>query len=104
MLNFLITRSFQLKSIVKANNTLSGFFGDPTVSTVVHVLLRLYTLVFMGWCLMPFALLKFDRYWGAFSNVYHVGSLTFLLWPVVYAPILRLVFRKSKKEEKERTE
>ncbi|XP_064214490.1 lysophospholipid acyltransferase 5 [Tribolium castaneum] len=90
----------EVKSIVNNNAQLSEFFSRPGVGLVVKIFLRIYTFVFMGWCLMPFALLKFEKYWAAFSGVSHVGSIFFLLWPVVYGPILKAVFKRDKKKER----
>ncbi|XP_023018791.2 lysophosphatidylcholine acyltransferase 3 protein nessy [Leptinotarsa decemlineata] len=85
-----------LKSIVKSNETLTRFFDIPQLQLPLQIILRIYTFVFMGWCLLPFALLHFHSYMKAFANVDYIGAVLFLLWPIVYAPILRLIFKKTK--------
>ncbi|XP_060533674.1 lysophospholipid acyltransferase 5 [Cylas formicarius] len=85
----------EVKSIVKSNERLSRFFRDPNVKLVRNLVLRLYTFVFMGWSLLPFALLTWQRYWIAFANCNYAGFLLFWLWPIVYAPLLRFVFAKD---------
>ncbi|RZB54390.1 lysophospholipid acyltransferase 5 [Asbolus verrucosus] len=87
----------EVKSIVKSNAALSNFFARSSVLLVVNLLLRLYTFIFMGWCLLPFALLTFDRYWTAFSSVYHIGTILFVLWPILYSPILKIIFKRGSK-------
>jgi lysophospholipid acyltransferase 5 len=90
-----------VKTIVNSNSQLREFFANPTVTLVVNLLLRIYTFVLMGWCLMPFALLKFDRYWAGFSAANHVGSILFLVWPIVYSPIVKTLFPKDRKSRSE---
>ncbi|XP_018561683.1 lysophospholipid acyltransferase 5 isoform X1 [Anoplophora glabripennis] len=87
-----------IKSIVKSNAKLSQFFSSPKVQLPLQILLRVYTFVFMGWCLLPFSLLQFDRYWKAFRNVNCVGIILFGLWPVVYSPILRFALKGAKRD------
>ncbi|KAG5887089.1 hypothetical protein JTB14_018257 [Gonioctena quinquepunctata] len=91
----------ELKSIVKSNGTLSNFFESPQLQLPLQIILRIYTFVFMGWCLLPFALLHFHSYMKAFANVNYVGAILFLLWPIVYAPLLRLIFKKTKRDRTE---
>ncbi|XP_066149249.1 lysophospholipid acyltransferase 5 [Euwallacea fornicatus] len=85
-----------LQSIIKSSETLTAFFGHPVVKSGMHILLRLYTFVFMGWFLLPFTYLQFPKYWRAFSNCSYIGFLVFYLWPVLYRPILRKVIKKKK--------
>lgn len=62
----------------------------------LQIVLRLYTFTFMGWCLMPFGLLQFHRYWRAFGNVNYVGILLFVAWPVIYSPLVKLILKNTK--------
>lgn len=58
--------------------------------------------MFMGWCLVPFALLRYDRYWKAFGAVNYVGIILFGVYPFAYGPLLRVLLKKKKpQEEKE---
>lgn len=86
-----------LQSLIKANDNLQTFFNHPIVKPLVHIVLRLYTFVFMGWSLLPFAYLQFPRYWKAFSNCSYAGFFVFYLWPVLYGPVLRKLIGKKKK-------
>ncbi|KAJ8950775.1 hypothetical protein NQ318_011268 [Aromia moschata] len=85
-----------IKSIVKSNEKLSNFFSSSTVQLPLQILLRVYTFVFMGWCLLPFALLNFERYWKAFGNASYVGIMLFVMWPLLYAPILKYFLKKKR--------
>ncbi|KAJ8921187.1 hypothetical protein NQ315_013659 [Exocentrus adspersus] len=85
-----------IKSIVKNNATLANLFGSAKIQLPLQILLRIYTFVFMGWCLLPFSLLKFERYWTAFRNVNYVGIILFGLWPFIYSPILKYLLNQRK--------
>ncbi|CAG9818687.1 unnamed protein product [Phaedon cochleariae] len=85
-----------IKSLVKSNETLTKFFALPQLQTPIQVVLRIYTFVLMGWCLLPFALFDFRSYLQAFANCSYVGVIVFCFWPIIYAPILKLVFKKNK--------
>ncbi|KAJ8976349.1 hypothetical protein NQ317_015220 [Molorchus minor] len=85
-----------VKSIVKSNESLSKFFSSDHLQLPLQIILRLYTFVFMGWSLLPFALLSFDRYWKAFGNANYSGIILFVMWPIVYAPILRYFLKDNR--------
>ncbi|CAH2006618.1 unnamed protein product [Acanthoscelides obtectus] len=86
-----------IKSIIKSDERLTKFFSDPRLQLPINIILRLYTFIFMGWCLLSFGLLQFNRYMLAYKNVNYVGIILFVLWPIVYAPIIRFVLKKFKK-------
>ncbi|CAH0549779.1 unnamed protein product [Brassicogethes aeneus] len=83
-----------IKSIVGKNETLSSIFYSEQAKIPLQIALRLYTFVFMGWCLIPFGLLQFGRYWRGFSNCSWVGAILFCLWPVAWSPLLRMALKK----------
>ncbi|KAK4878022.1 hypothetical protein RN001_010528 [Aquatica leii] len=84
-----------LKSIIKSNAKATAFFERPAVKIAVFILLRIYTFVFMGWCLLPFALLTYDRYWHVFRALNHIGFVIFCLYPIVYGPLLRMLLKSK---------
>lgn len=86
---------FQIKSIVHSNEKLSWFFASPALQLPLQIVLRIYTFLFMGWCLLPFGLLQFGRYMVAFKNVNYVGAILFLLYPFIYSPVLKYFFKKK---------
>ncbi|CAG9768114.1 unnamed protein product [Ceutorhynchus assimilis] len=88
-----VERDFQ--SFVKSNKAVSAFFANPLVKPVCKVLLHMYTFVFMGWSLLPLVYLQFPRYWRAYSNCGYSGFILWYLWPLLYAPLLRKIFKKS---------
>lgn len=42
----------------------------------------------MGWCLVPFVMLKYHKYWHMYWTVYHMGFVVFLPWPL-YKPLVK---------------
>ncbi|XP_044762922.1 lysophospholipid acyltransferase 5 [Coccinella septempunctata] len=85
-----------VKSIVKSNKKLTQFFDNALVDIVVKFLLRIYTFVFMGFCLVPFALLTFEKYWIVMKSINYSGVILFGLYPFVFGPLLRAALRESK--------
>lgn len=86
------------KSVVNKNEKLVDFFSHGPASITWEILIRTYTFIFMGWCLAPFVLLKFPRYWHVFGNVYYSGFLFFLPWAFVYRPIVKAIVGKSSRD------
>ncbi|KAB0798109.1 hypothetical protein PPYR_09102 [Photinus pyralis] len=87
-----------VRQIVKSNQEVSKFLQRPAVSLILTLLQRVYTFVFMGWCLLPFALLKFERYWLVFGSVNYVGLLFFLPYPILYRYILKKLLKTTKRD------
>lgn len=51
----------------------------------------------MGWCLVPFVMLKFHKYWHMYSTVYYMGFIVFLLWPL-YKQLVKLIIVDNRTE------
>lgn len=71
-----------LEPKLERNKTVRKLLDDPKMMPLVWMVLKAYTLVFMGYCLVPFALLSFSKWWQVYSSVYFVGHLFFGLWPL----------------------
>lgn len=87
-----------VKQIVKSNAEMTNYLRRPAVSVALTLLLRVYTFVFMGWCLLSFALLTFERYWLAYGSVNYIGLLFFLLYPILYRYILKNLLKATKRD------
>ncbi|GJQ83403.1 nes [Trypoxylus dichotomus] len=86
-----------LVTTLKTNTGLWAFLTENAmVSLMIHILLRIYTFVFMGWCLLPFVLLTFDRYWRAYGAVNYMGMILYLPWPILYGPVLKKLIGRKK--------
>ncbi|GLV38357.1 nessy [Carabus blaptoides fortunei] len=85
-----------LRTMIEKHEKVVNFFRTPGISHALYFVLRCYTFLFMGWCLAPFVLLKFPKYYQIYSSVYFIGFIFFLPWPIVYKPIVKLALGKSK--------
>lgn len=61
---------------------------------LLYVLLKTYTIVFMGWSLIPFDVKVFSKWWGLYASLYFSGFIIFLPWGFVYKPLLIKVLKK----------
>ncbi|XP_050313529.1 lysophospholipid acyltransferase 5 [Anthonomus grandis grandis] len=85
-----------LQSIIKSNQTLREIFSNPIAKILLMVVLRIYTFVGMGWSVLPFVYLQYPKYLKAFHNCSYSGFIIWYLWPIIYAPLLRMAFKKTK--------
>lgn len=88
-----------IKPIFNSNEKISSFLQQKPVAIALHILLRVYTFVFMGWCLLPFVLLTYDRYLKAYAAVYYMGVIIFVPWPFLYGPLLRMLIGQRVKKD-----
>ncbi|KAF0297208.1 Lysophospholipid acyltransferase 5 [Amphibalanus amphitrite] len=58
----------------------------------VELVLRLYTVVFLGYSCIPFVAVVRRRWWPLFKSVYLCGHLFFLTWPLI-VPAIHHVMR-----------
>lgn len=63
------------------------------------ILLKLYVLCMFGYCIVPFALLSFDRYTQAYGRIYWLGHIVYLGW-FPLAPFVFKALPRKKAEEK----
>lgn len=90
-----------VKNLIISNPDVSNFLQKPSVSIVVNILLRIYTFVFMGWCLLPFALLTAERYWSVFGSVNYIGLIFFCPYAFTYKIILTKLLKTNKPSHKD---
>ncbi|RVE43584.1 hypothetical protein evm_011768 [Chilo suppressalis] len=85
----------EFESIVSKTSTYqrlwASYFKYP-----LYFLLKMYTIVFMGWSLVPFDVKVFSKWWTVYSALYFSGYIFFLPWAFVYKPILVYFIRKPK--------
>lgn len=76
---------------------------NPVGHAVFWILLKLYTIVGMGWCLAPLALLTLERWWAVYKASWLFGFVLWLPWPL-YKPLLKsLLLTKSKSSAAEKS-
>ncbi|XP_048005039.1 lysophospholipid acyltransferase 5 [Leguminivora glycinivorella] len=77
-----------LESILMKHEFYHTMWSNNIVQYVLYAVLKLYTIVFMGWSLVPFDLKSFSKWWNIYSSLYFSGFFLFLPWPFVYKPLL----------------
>lgn len=86
----IVSRSPRLSSILRSPNT--------AVKITKYILLKLYVLVFFSYCIVPFAVIKWDLANQAFSEVYYIGHVLYFGWLFAY-PLYKYLTKKSRKVE-----
>ncbi|KAF2366493.1 Membrane bound O-acyl transferase MBOAT [Trinorchestia longiramus] len=104
-LEFLVTffeRS--VESLLKKYPKCQEHLDLPFVKPIRLVFMKCYLMVFFGYCLAPFVLLKSHRWWVFFKSTYFMGHILFGGW-VLYRPLvvmaLDAVYGKPVKEKKD---
>lgn len=69
---------------------LSADYTSPLVRWPLQLLLRCYTLVFLGYSCVPFVCVVRRRWWPVLSAVYWSGHILFSSWPLL-VPLIHLV-------------
>ncbi|XP_068621990.1 lysophospholipid acyltransferase 5 [Battus philenor] len=59
----------------------------------MYILLKMYTIIFMGWSLIPFDLKIISKWWSIYSSLYFSGFVIFLPWAFIYKPLLKHAFK-----------
>lgn len=92
----------KMEAVVGRYPRLQEQLDAPIVKPVRLVLMKLYLMVFMGYCLAPFCLLKSFRWWRFFKSTYFMGHVFFgsihLTAPLL-KKILDQVYGKPKKQK-----
>ncbi|XP_055858144.1 lysophospholipid acyltransferase 5 [Episyrphus balteatus] len=58
--------------------------NSKACKVISFVLLKIYNIMFMGWCLIPFILLSYDRYMYVYSTLGYYGFVMLASWLIVY--------------------
>ncbi|XP_029170984.1 lysophospholipid acyltransferase 5 [Nylanderia fulva] len=62
------------------------------------IFLKLYTFVFMGYCLISFVLLSYSRYNQVYASIYYCGHVFFLFSALLAPYIKRLLCERNERE------
>ncbi|XP_077295986.1 lysophosphatidylcholine acyltransferase 3 protein nessy [Arctopsyche grandis] len=89
-----------LENMVDRSHILDGLLNNPLFIVIKFIILKLYVTIFMGYCLIPFTVLSFYKWWPVYQSLYFSGFVLFLPWLFLYKPILRLVLKPKKIETK----
>ncbi|XP_069365186.1 lysophospholipid acyltransferase 5 isoform X2 [Maniola hyperantus] len=61
---------------------------------VMYALLKVYTIVFMGWSLGPFDLKVYTKWFPLYASLYFSGFIIFLPWGFAYKPLVVKLIKK----------
>lgn len=79
------------------------FFRDlnnnPIAKIPLWIVCKYYQLFMFAWCITPFILLSFSRWFQVYSSVYFAGFVIYLGWPAVY-PVLKSLVGNSRLDTK----
>lgn len=84
------------ESIVDKSQILNNLSNNAIFKVIKFVILKFYVTVFMGYCLIPFSLLSFSKWWPVYKSLYFSGFILFFPWVFLYKPVLRLVLKPKK--------
>lgn len=95
----------QVEPIFARNEKLQQLLQQqPLLRALVFVALKYYTIVWAGWCLVPFVFLSFHKWWHIYTVVRFSGFILFISGNIFLAPILRAVLPRSSSTAKGKTE
>ncbi|KAL4717588.1 hypothetical protein ACJJTC_000737 [Scirpophaga incertulas] len=84
----------EFEYIISSTNIYKRMWANTYVKYFVYFILKLYTLVFMGWSLVPFDVKVFSKWWEVYANLYFSGFILFVPWAFVYKRIV-LALKKA---------
>ncbi|XP_075990540.1 lysophosphatidylcholine acyltransferase 3 protein nessy [Anticarsia gemmatalis] len=84
----IIVMEKDLESILNRTDFYHKMWNNNAVKYVLYIILKTYTIVFMGWSLAPFDVKSLSKWWRVYSSLYFSGFLLFLPWAFVYKPLV----------------
>ncbi|KAL7023429.1 hypothetical protein ACKWTF_012608 [Chironomus riparius] len=78
----------EIEPMFKKNPKFVEFSKKFYVQVIIWLILKLYTFVIAGYCLIPFVFLSFYKWWAIYKKLYFFGFIVILPMPL-YAEIVR---------------
>ncbi|XP_053624462.1 lysophospholipid acyltransferase 5-like [Plodia interpunctella] len=78
----------ELESILKKTIIYEKMWSNVFIKYLMYIFLKMYTIIFMGWSLVPFDVKVYSKWLNVYSSLYFSGFLLFLPWAFVYKPLL----------------
>ncbi|XP_073951820.1 lysophosphatidylcholine acyltransferase 3 protein nessy [Choristoneura fumiferana] len=90
----------EFESILVKSDIYQKMWSNNIIQYILYAVLKLYSIVFMGWSLVPFDLKVYPKWWAIYSSLYFSGFVLFVPWAFVYKPLLikGLKYLKTKPE------
>lgn len=93
----------QFENIIQKLDLYDRMWSNDVAKCVLYVLLKVYTIVFMGWSLVPFDVKVFSKWWSIYYSLYFSGFILFLPWAFVHKPLILSAIKKFKLHSKDRS-
>lgn len=87
-----------MEPVFSRSEKFQAFASTAYGSLLIWITLKLYTIVGMGWCLAPLAMLSAAKWWTFYQSLWFFGFILWLPWPI-YKPLLKQLLGSSKKAE-----
>ncbi|XP_013179414.1 PREDICTED: lysophospholipid acyltransferase 5 [Papilio xuthus] len=78
----------EFESIISKTAIYHEMWQNKFARYILYVILKIYTIVFMGWSLVPFDVKVISKWWSIYSSLYFSGFIIFLPWGFAYKPLL----------------
>jgi lysophospholipid acyltransferase 5 len=90
--------------LFKKNPKFQEFYNSSIwPQIVVFLILKAYTFVIAGYCLIPFVYLSFHKWWAIYKRFYFIGHIIIvpmsILWKPLIVKFMKIYFPFDKKEE-----
>lgn len=83
----------------KKNPKFQEFSKQLYVQVIIWLILKLYTFVIAGYCLVPFVFLSFYKWWAIYKKLYFFGFIVILpmpIWAKVVGQAVKIFFPLDK--------
>ncbi|KAG5670521.1 hypothetical protein PVAND_000779 [Polypedilum vanderplanki] len=94
----------EIEPVFKKNPKLQAFLQQGFMPIVVWLILKTYTFVIAGYCLIPFVYLSFYKWWPIYKKFYFFGHIVIFPMSIVWKPlivkIVKIYFPLDKEDKK----
>ncbi|KAL7645692.1 UNVERIFIED_CONTAM: hypothetical protein RMT77_002569 [Armadillidium vulgare] len=80
----------RLAMVLRKFPKLVSALESPPLSYILFVVMKFYTITFMGYCLGSFVLLKSSKWLEFYSSLYYIGHIFFGCW-IFIEPLVKLI-------------
>lgn len=89
----------QMAPVFDNSEKFQNFAKSLPGQIIIFIVLKLYTVLGMGFCFSPLVLLSFHRYWTLHRSLWFFGYILWLPWPI-YKPLLKNLLGSKRPERK----
>lgn len=89
----------QMEPVFSNSEKFQNFARTLPGQILIFIVLKLYTVLGMGFCFAPLVLLSFSKYWALHRSLWFFGYILWLPWPI-YKPLLIKLLGSKKPERK----